>query len=326
MTRNALDRFDEPGRTVASIGRECLRIAQLRQDLPGRLWLSWENMGQSDSKNVAKEIRVHYSEAEWTQLVRPLLAAHVARRPVEKEDHYNGESIAQIEVSIESLQGMLQSMVVPPGLIPLDAGIMELRYEQSRPPALLGIAKTKSVLAAIKSALHDYLVRTEEELDRGSPLSDVFERNRSWVNEQLAAIDSTVGNKLEDAYERLAASTGESRAHALTSSRRALKALADALLPPSADPVLGTDGKLHDLGDDKYINRLIQWTSKVLGHHENADVVISNLTALGTRLDALQSLASKGVHAEVSQDEAEACVMQTYWLVGDVLRIKLRAL
>lgn len=41
---------------------------------------------------------------------------------------------------------------------------------------------------------------------------------------------------------------------------------------------------------------------------------------LGRRLDAINDLSSKGVHADVTIEEADQCVLQTYLLVGGLAR------
>jgi hypothetical protein len=46
-----------------------------------------------------------------------------------------------------------------------------------------------------------------------------------------------------------------------------------------------------------------------------------SITDTGNRVDALYDLASKGVHDEVSVEEVDQAVIQTYLLVGDLLRL-----
>jgi hypothetical protein len=42
---------------------------------------------------------------------------------------------------------------------------------------------------------------------------------------------------------------------------------------------------------------------------------------LGNRLDRLYDLVNKGVHADISKFEVNQCVIQTYILIGDLIRI-----
>jgi hypothetical protein len=109
----------------------------------------------------------------------------------------------------------------------------------------------------------------------------------------------------------------EDISHALTSCRRMIKSLADALYAT----VTGIDDIERTMSDDAYRNRLLQYVQEQVGKHKNGAVLQSVIGQLGSRLSALDALASKGVHANPSLDEARTCVAQTYLLAGDLLSI-----
>jgi hypothetical protein len=94
-----------------------------------------------------------------------------------------------------------------------------------------------------------------------------------------------------------------------------------AIYPSTSQIMTGKDGVDRKMSDDKYLNRLVQALSDSIGKHGPADVITGTLKSLGERLSALDSLASKGVHATVTRAEVDICVVQTYLMVGDVLRI-----
>lgn len=62
-----------------------------------------------------------------------------------------------------------------------------------------------------------------------------------------------------------------------------------------------------------------------MGRQENDAVVQAALEDVAARLDALNALASKGVHTDVTSYEVDTCVVQTYLVVADVLRIRERS-
>src|SRR5262249_52760910 len=113
----------------------------------------------------------------------------------------------------------------------------------------------------------------------------------------------------------------ESDSQALTSCRRILKSLADALYPSRDEPVTGVDGKLHQVTDDAYVNRLWQFVAERVKGHAAGDLLLSEVTALGNRVENIYDLSSKGVHADPSHAEAVQCVLQTYLVIGDILRV-----
>lgn len=87
----------------------------------------------------------------------------------------------------------------------------------------------------------------------------------------------------------------------------------------------GLDGKSRVLNDAMFVNRLLQYVAETVGKHENGAVVQATLGDVDERLRALNELASKGVHADVTSYEVDTCVVQTYLVVADVLRIRERA-
>ncbi|WP_100485020.1 hypothetical protein [Mycobacteroides abscessus] len=128
-------------------------------------------------------------------------------------------------------------------------------------------------------------------------------------------------NKFVASQESLSSGTPEDYAHALTSSRRLIKALADALYPARVEEVEGIDGTPRSMSDDRYKNRLTEFVRSHVEGKRHKQVVVQILGDLYGRLNALDGLASKGVHDDVTQAEAELCVVWTYMLAGDIVRI-----
>jgi hypothetical protein len=46
---------------------------------------------------------------------------------------------------------------------------------------------------------------------------------------------------------------------------------------------------------------------------------------VGKRVAAVNELANKGVHADIGEYEVDSCVVQTYLVVADLLRIREKA-
>jgi hypothetical protein len=99
-----------------------------------------------------------------------------------------------------------------------------------------------------------------------------------------------------------------------------LKTLADVLYPASNAVVHGLDGRIRKMTDDKFVSRLCQYVSDQ-GGSSSTRLLLAQVRSLAERLDAINSLSSKGVHGEVSSAEVDQCVIQTYLVVGDLLRI-----
>jgi hypothetical protein len=150
----------------------------------------------------------------------------------------------------------------------------------------------------------------------------VYDRNRKYVDQRLALLAPQALEQFAAAYRRQAEGDAEARSHALTSCRRVLKTLADVLYPPREGQIEGIDGRPRKLTDDKFVSRLCQYAAERASGSASRDVLVSQIKALGDRLDALNDLSSKGVHADVSGVEVDQCLIQTYLIVGDLLRIE----
>jgi hypothetical protein len=110
-----------------------------------------------------------------------------------------------------------------------------------------------------------------------------------------------------------------------TERMRLPRAGACEFYPARSEPVTGADGKSHVLSDAAFVNRLLQYVTETVGKHENGAVVQATLKDVDARLSTLNDLASKGVHADATTYEVDTCVVQTYLVVADVLRIRERA-
>jgi hypothetical protein len=173
----------------------------------------------------------------------------------------------------------------------------------------------------IAHVVYDYLSRTEQQVFYGQANSDLFEQNRRFVDDRLNHLAPAALDQFRAAAERLEHGGAEATSHALASCRRILKTMADKLYPPSEEPVVGHDGKERVLSDDKYVSRLMQYVNNKVPGTASRKLLDPQIKELCNRIDRLNELASKGVHTDVNPFEARQCVLQTYALVGDLLRL-----
>jgi hypothetical protein len=112
------------------------------------------------------------------------------------------------------------------------------------------------------------------------------------INLRAVALDPILIERLHAAVTRVSvAKTAEDLAKTALAARRFLKRLADILFPPQA-PRNG-----RELTDAAYRNRLWAYIEDHLTGDER-DLAVTALGDLGNRLDRLDALANKGVHAD----------------------------
>jgi hypothetical protein len=312
---------------ASSLVRAALRVAVLRQDAIAEYWLTLElegtRVGVAKSEGHVDAVRrldalLGPEESKAQRLV--VLEAHIARRRMgaKESDGIMSVSVSEIELHGKSMQDIYDEAITP-GMSPQDTALAVTRRDTARGTLLPTIVSNRAMLARIKDAAFGYLLEVETDLANGRTMPDSIARGREFVVAKLSQVSPDALVALLAAEDRSSGGNAEAMSHAATSCRRAIKALADALCPPT-DPII-VDGITQVLDEEHYRNRLVEFVRRHRGKSSHANLVGSNITDLGTRLRALDQMASKGVHASISQAEAEACVTWTVMLAADLLRI-----
>lgn len=313
---------------TSALVRIALRVSILRQDPLGEFWLWIELDGVTKARGakggdaLARLVALVGSERA-EELREREFAALLARRAVPTDDNPDAVlpvGVAELEADLKTLEELCDDQVTP-GMTPIDTGLASLDRNKLRAGVLPVVQRDREILARIREAAYGYLVEAESELLRGETIPDAMSQGRAFVDGELALRATDARDALAAAEERLANGGDEAMSHSATSCRRAIKALADALYPPS-EPIIDDEGARRILDDEHYRNRLIEYVRQRRGRSKHAELLAANLAVLGTRLKSLDDLASKGVHTRVSRDEAQTCISWTYMLAADLLRIE----
>jgi hypothetical protein len=189
--------------------------------------------------------------------------------------------------------------------------------------ALLNVIASgyEAVLERIKGRVHSFLSNTEKQLLFGQINADIFEANRQYVDLKLGKLCPEALSQFVSVYRRIQEKDSESYAQAATSCRRIIKSIADALYPPSINPVRCADNIDRVLSNDKYLNRLHQYVSEHMGKSGSGSLLLADIEYVDNKIKKLYDLTCKGAHAEIQEFEINQCAIQTYLLAGDILRI-----
>ncbi len=179
----------------------------------------------------------------------------------------------------------------------------------------------REVLLRISARTYAYLCKVETSLGVSIASNDIFDAHRRRVDQFLKEIAGDVLEKFNAAYRRVKEDDPEARSQALGSCRRILKCVADVVCPVTDLLVVDEEGKSHSLTDDKYGNRLFNFLKEQEIGEKFSDSLHATLDDLFNRIDALNGLSSKGLHAEVTSEEVEWCVIQMYIIAGEILRL-----
>lgn len=319
LTRQALDEFESV--SLAASLRRAQRIARLRGDI------HWAQMFQHD-------LRPHGGSTVW--------------RRTEAYEILKGEQVDGVDVDTwrsqiaeEWFKERMPSKVEEPLRAKFDEGQLiggsidfVIRHAASLELAIPTIDKPlpryemelrrEIDLEIIERTTHRvfaYLCTVERELSYVGVNSDIFERHRRRVTSFLSRIAPQVLDQFTAAYRRAREDDAESKTHALTTCRRILESVADVVFPPQTEKVVDSAGKLRNVDATAYINRLWMFLDSAISGNTHSEILLTTLGDFGSRVDKVYAMTNKGVHGDVSQAEVDTCVMQTYLLAGEILRV-----
>jgi hypothetical protein len=329
LVDEAQEELHRPEVRLSAAVAKAARIARLRGDMENLYWLEMEMhpIGeQSPRSQIEATLAQRYGD-DWTAFRVTATEQYFKRRELEpKEGREEGLicalSVGQIEAQMDWLRGVMADLKVEEGLAPIDIYAEGRRLAKERMTTQLTVRDLAFVQEKVRAHVATFLSTAEAQILVGEAATDIFEENRRYVDRELKAISDKALIQLSAAYRRRAENEPEAGSQALTSCRRVLKSLADALYPPTGKVVESADGKCRSMSEDKFVNRLLQFASDQATSSGTKSLTSVRLGDLVGRLDAINALSSKGVHADVSDFEVNQCVIQTYLLVGDLLRLR----
>ena len=185
------------------------------------------------------------------------------------------------------------------------------------------ISDVTEIISSRKSFIYDYVLEKNYELKFSKVNNDIFNRTQTNVDAIMGELLPDTIKKFTSAYNNLTSENDEDWSNAVHSCRRILQDLSDKIYPARGDKVL-ENGKKVKLGTENYINRLIAYIEEHSESKRFEELVGSNLSYIGQRLDSIFHASQKGSHKVISsQDEADRYVIYTYLLVGDILKLNI---
>jgi hypothetical protein len=323
-----LDHLADPAVEVSVIVDEGLRLAALRRDYGNLWWLRVETIGIADKREMASldtEMAAVLEPSIWKAMREKTLLDYMERRRIagdKSEDLVSAESVREVETALAGLVDLVESSRPAPGLHPQDLYFAVESHQKLKLKTQAGIHGRRLILGRIRTRLARFVSETESAIEFGQAATGAFERVRDVVDGMLLQIAPEALAKFKSANERAAEGDPEAGSQALVSCRRILVSLADSLYPATNAVVKGGDGVERVMSEERYRNRLWQFISDNVPHDSARRLTQASLNETGGRLDILNDLASKGVHADVTAAEVDQCVVQTYLLAGDLLRLR----
>lgn len=313
---------------LAALVRRVLRVARLQGDVRTAIRFALESRGIGGGKAVHRREAADLARGlgpatpttatdeterlrqlateEWIQDRKPEFGKNDAVHSIVEKDSIIAGSVAEIEdrVAWQSEEAALAH--------DFPSGRIQLRLRRTVDIQILNRIRHRAFL---------YLSGVERDLAFASVAADVFELHRRRVDAHLQDLAPEISEQFVAVHSALDGGAPEGLSQALTSCRRVLKSVADIAYAPRDEKVSDQSGKMRDVGPEQYINRIMMFIATAQPRTTGAALLHATIEGLGARLTALNDLACKGVHAEVSVGEARAVVMQTYLVAGEVLEL-----
>ncbi|WP_271508091.1 AbiTii domain-containing protein [Bradyrhizobium sp. CCBAU 11357] len=175
-----------------------------------------------------------------------------------------------------------------------------------------------ALVVALRDSVHSYATDVYISIELGDAAQDIFEQARNRVDNFIRSYAPKAAEQIIAVNERMADDSAEAFSHALTTCRRLLLTIADAIYPARSEPYIDGRGKSRDVGYESYKNRLLAYLEQSAASAGSRALIESGLEHLAARLDAVNSKVSKGVHVTVTEEEARLAVIHTYLFLGEI--------
>ena len=308
-----LDDLENSTSKIDGVLMKAKRLARLMRDSDAQVWLDLETKGYPDN----------FSFKELGSCIK--YATSGGRIDI-KTSKYYPQSLPAIEANAESDEALLSSLKTTQ----LPTTKVKDFLEKSATEALMvtqlthqsqqrkNYANSKSLYSSMKSAIHNYATDTYLAVEFGDIAEEIFEGARNLVDTFIRSHCPKAAEKVIAINERMADGSEESLSAALTSCRRLLMDIADSVFPASTEDWKDRKGKNRKVGTEQYKNRILAYLADLCESKGTYILLESEIEHLASRLDIIYEKTCKGVHIDVSLNEARLAVIHTYLFIGEI--------
>jgi len=309
--------------STSAAALRCLRLARLISDGPAIQWFQYETTGYSETPDGHIENQAFMVACGHGREIVP---------SVEGKRQIFIELADEVEATIQTSQKAMGTLTTHGVSVAGEYAFAAIRELSSnvaaQTTAFLQIIKgSQRHLTILRGKYYDYVLSLNLELKFSQRAEEIFRSYRLSVDKLLAKLAPESLKRLDAAYERLSSTNPESWAQAVTSCRRVLQEVSDALFTGSKpSPYTTKSGKVLDISGDHYLNRLFASVDALASSPTSRRLVGSNVIYVVDLIDNLHNILNRGVHDlddKLTYEEARAAILHTYMLLGDVATLVL---
>jgi hypothetical protein len=305
----------------------CLRLARNTHDhLNATLFLLELYTDTVQSRSVFHDDTVKLNDEAkkflWQRSLDIWLAGRTLPYSLDTENEDQNVFVlgaCQLDSEVNQLERSIQDMATPPGMSQFDTAAFANSHATIKASLRLRINAVQMVRQRVKTRCLNYAIGLERQLDAQQKPEVFLQRVQAEVNNYFKARSEDVYAKLQKAAHLVDSTDADDHSALLGHVRRAIKATADHFYAPVRDPVICSDGKERVLGEDQYLNRLQEFLAAKFPSGSSTDLLRAELTLLIAFARKLNDISSKGIHANVTGEEAEQGLVGLYMFLYNVI-------
>lgn len=318
---NVLDGIESDTVSASSALLQCLRIARLLNDTESIIWLQYEYGGYPrDEKgyieNEAWEIGYKNGRGyiqDGQKKIFLSLAAELEEKIDGQRNAVNNFTTQGASVSGEWAAAAMNNLTG--SVVRSTNNLVE------------NIALDKKWLSILKSKYYDYALLKNIELTFGNVATNVFSGYREKVDNYFSELSNETILKLQAIEDKINSNNPELYSQALTTCRRLFENTATDLFnryfPDYSEKRYKTkSGKEIDISGDHYINKLSAVIEMLQSKSVSNCIVGSSILYTIDWINNLNDLQCKGVHSNITKQDAMQCIIHTYICLGDILNLQ----
>lgn len=321
-TEQVLDGIEDQTLSTSSALLKCLKIARLLNDIESLTWLQYEYGGypkdekgflKKEAWNIGNNYGRGYKNKEGKDVMFTGLASELEANIISSKSTINSYTTNGASVSGNNAYIAMNALTSS-----VTNSTNSLRNI---------ISTSENQLAILKGKYYEYALEKNIELSFGNVAQSIFETYRQKVESGFGELSHQTILKLQAIEDKIDSNNPEAYSQALTTCRRLFEntsvELFNKYFPDFEGKLYKTrSGKEIDVSGDHFRNKISAVIETLQEKSTKKTLVGSSIMYVIDWIENLSNLQNKGVHADITKDDAVKCIIHTYICLGDILNLE----
>lgn len=293
----------------SSVLRRCLTICQILDEVKKDSWINLELNGYPEHDVSLGELEKTIPNYRKIRLMyydtynQPIFIGNKELAEI-LQSYPLTNSIGELEANINGLQ-----------LYGAHADLIREKFGVPAKYALVSPVYIRRIIDSVKNRALEFINQTAIRLEFENVLSDVFEKDRGFVDSKLAGLCPEVLKNLVEVYKDLLKGNDSHQSKKIAfACRDILQDFTDAIYKPEYLP------KGEKAPRKEQVKNKVRYVlmAKLKGSKIEERKLLESQTEY---FDSLIEYVNKYLHGEATNEDARKCVMYTYMIIGDIMKL-----